>query len=226
VEWEEFLPKLATALDTSVRDSEEIQWRCLKAVMAVQEVDESLRDPPFVVRMRRFGQTLGWFGPFDGGLMARVEETLRQPWFFGDAERAHVEDLLRMQEPGTFLVRASTTVSTAFTITKVSRDRRVNHQRIDYRPGAGYTIKLMTSAGKKLIQERVTLAKFITDLGPHLFLRHPAPRWPYEALFSEQPSNIEGYLVQEDGVDDEDFLASNPASLAELGSSGATMLHQ
>jgi len=225
VEWGEFLPKLATALGATVRDAEELQWRALKAVMAVQEVDESLRDPPYVVRMRRFGQVLGWFGPFDGSLVTRVEETLRSPWFFGDAEREEVEDLLRKQEPGTFLVRASTTVSTAFTITKVSRDRRVNHQRIDYRPGAGYTIKLMTSAGKKLIQENVSLSKFITDLSPHLFLRQPAPRWPYEALFSEQPTNIEGYLVQEDGVDDEDYMADGPGSLAELGSSGATMLH-
>ena len=86
------------------------------------------------VTMENFGAILNWFGPLKGkegsSFMDTVRSTLRNTWFHGDLQTEESNRLLEMRPSGTFLVRFSTAIRGAFTISKVDVSGKSVHQRI------------------------------------------------------------------------------------------------
>lgn len=225
VEWKTFATTFAEYLRLPFPRLDSPEWRAMAALLAEEDQDPTLTNPPKVVTMERFGQVLSWFGPLQieandaeqsqdttssssspapTSFLNHITETLRCPWFHGDVDRFHTERHLQNKSPGTFLVRVSTTVAGAFTISKMSRKGKVNHQRIDFKPGKGFTIKIMTaSSGSRLVSENSSLPAFIAKIGPALNLNQPLEPSPYAGIFEEDDSsgNIEGYLLPESESD-------------------------
>jgi hypothetical protein len=85
-----------------------------------------------IVRLERFGQVCDWFGPLKSNfsILERVRNVLRCGWFHGDISTQEAENRLMTKEVGTFLVRFSTSAPGAFTISKVSINGQIHHQRI------------------------------------------------------------------------------------------------
>jgi len=87
------------------------------------------------------------------GILKRMIKVCHQPWFHGFCDRKQAESLCMTLKPYNFLVRISDMgrervdlqPRACFTITKVGKNRRVNHQRIAYVPGQGYSVTLQPS---------------------------------------------------------------------------------
>lgn len=59
---------------------------------------DNLQSDPLVT-MRRFGQIMGWFGPFDeeGAFLTEMAAVVSQPWFHGDLSPEHGSSRLLQQ---------------------------------------------------------------------------------------------------------------------------------
>jgi len=89
---------------------------------------------PYLVSLEKFAHFINWFGPIDirSSIIDKMCSVMEKPWFFGDFTKEQAEESLAAEQPGTFLVRASTTQQDQpFTISKVSAKRKINHQRIN-----------------------------------------------------------------------------------------------
>lgn len=80
-----------------------------------------------------------------GEWVKNLRETVMQEWFFGDQDSKEAEKALSKRPKGTFLVRMSASHPGQFTISKMGSSG-INHQRITYQPGAGYTLKVRGTA--------------------------------------------------------------------------------
>lgn len=88
-------------------------------------------------------------------------------WFHGDIERPGSETLLEPQKPGTYLVRVSLTEpeKTPFTISKVGKDGKISHQRINLmKDRSGYYVYLKSSKGQKKIEAQGGLEALINTV--------------------------------------------------------------
>jgi len=63
--WKNFVPPFFAAIRRPVPDAENAHFRCLKAVLAEESQDATLKDPPFLVDVERFGRFLSFFGPME-----------------------------------------------------------------------------------------------------------------------------------------------------------------
>lgn len=190
---------------------DDLNFECLKAILPLKDSDPTLRDPPLVVNIERFGHTLEFFGPLavdpaqpSTNLLERIKATMKQPWFHGDITTAEAEKLLNTQKKGHFLVRLSTSQAGCFTISKVSRSGGISHQRIDYKPDKGFSLVLNNSKkGKRTVQDTVSLQHLIESVKTELYLKAPCPGSPYESIFTRSKSKLDGYLIfDSDGEDD------------------------
>jgi len=101
-----------------------------------------------VVTMDRFGKVLSWFGPlvdlqYGVIILDKIRLLLQKKWFHGDISTKDAEIRLMGKMPGAYLARFSTSASGTYTLSKVSKDGSLNHQRIIYQqlPGAtGFAI--------------------------------------------------------------------------------------
>jgi len=202
--YEQFLSAFLSHLGLLPTAVEDLTLSCFKAVMSVKDDDKSYKDPPDVVYLERFGQMLGFFGPIEQNTvsMQRIKNTLKQPWFHGDISKTAAEEKLISIKKGrgSFLVRFSFTTSGCFTISKVSTKGGINHQRIDYKPGKGFSITYNTKKGKKSHRSD-SLVDLITMIKADLHLKTPCPNNPYEHLFSKAKTPLEGYLGVENDSD-------------------------
>jgi len=118
------------AWDGTARPFTDINCKCLKAVVATKPLIESDIE---VVSMDQFGKVLAWFGDLrnDGAdILDKMRELMTCPWFHGDISQQESEDRLANKPEGTFLLRFSTTEDGAYTISKVSAQGGVSHQRV------------------------------------------------------------------------------------------------
>lgn len=209
--WKYFTRAFYAAINRDPPDEfteDELQHRCLKAVLAKQDTDKSFRDPPFTVAIEDFGRFLSFFGPIrpeaEASVVDNLVECLSKEWFFGDISKDDAETILKRNTRGFFLIRLSTTVAGSFTISKVSRKEKINHQRIDYNPTEGYTIRIV-KGGEAQVVVRDTLPKLIEAVADGLFLKTPCADGPYRYLFEKaQTEDMEGYLLAPSDDDDDD----------------------
>eukprot|EP01102_Stenamoeba_stenopodia_P006404 TRINITY_DN1755_c0_g2_i1.p1 TRINITY_DN1755_c0_g2~~TRINITY_DN1755_c0_g2_i1.p1 ORF type:complete len:320 (+),score=100.47 TRINITY_DN1755_c0_g2_i1:887-1846(+) len=188
----------------------ELHYECLKSILPVKESDSTLRDPPLIVNIDRFGHMLSLFGPLyndpnaPSNFLEKIKNCMKQPWFHGDITTSEAEKLLHSQKPGSFLVRLSTTQAGAYTISKVSRKGQINHQRIEYKPDKGFSVSIQTKKGKKTVTDTTSLQHLVEATKSDLYLKVPCPGSPYEFLFAKNKSKLDGYLIfDSDGEDDE-----------------------
>jgi hypothetical protein len=174
--------------------------------------------------MEHFGVLLSWFGPLEikqgegeTTLLDRVYETLSQDWFHGDIEKPACEAALNNKPPGTYLVRVSNTVpGQPFTISKVSSNGQINHQRIEFNPQRGYRIVVQSRSGPHVLADNSTLKHFIEKIAPALSLVYPHGPNPYKAIIHPPEANLlGGYLMNQaefsDSSSSDDDIGLDPA---------------
>jgi len=140
VSWREFAQVLAFVLQLPIH-----QFDSLKALLAVTPENELLEDQ--VVTLERFSHILTWFGPFFipeycGKILSEVNELQNSLWFHGYISKDVSEKRLFHRNPGTWLLRLSTTnPSYPFTISKVMQDKTFQHKRVkQLEDGSGFNV--------------------------------------------------------------------------------------
>eukprot|EP00276_Gloeochaete_wittrockiana_P020233 CAMPEP_0184340384 /NCGR_PEP_ID=MMETSP1089-20130417/9072_1 /TAXON_ID=38269 ORGANISM="Gloeochaete wittrockiana, Strain SAG46.84" /NCGR_SAMPLE_ID=MMETSP1089 /ASSEMBLY_ACC=CAM_ASM_000445 /LENGTH=519 /DNA_ID=CAMNT_0026668183 /DNA_START=54 /DNA_END=1613 /DNA_ORIENTATION=- len=205
VEWDEFVQPFYNMLNTPLPmvPTDCLKHMCIKTLLAEPSSDKTLIDPPDIVTIEKLGAVLDWFGPAvsppgEQDILSRVMRTCKQPWFHGDIDGRKAESLLKAFREGYFLVRLSTTFSGSFTVSKVTQTRRINHQRIDYKPGQGFTIKIVDEAQETHIKRSApgqSLRAFLKTLEAELFLIEPCPGSRFRSIFQKRRTEgIDGYL--------------------------------
>jgi serine/threonine protein kinase len=125
--------------------NETLNFKCLHAVLADPGTPGAEGMGDDVVSMEKWGKILAWFGPLvdlKNGviILDKIRVLLQNNWFHGDISTKEAENRLIAKGPGAFLIRFSTSAPGTYTMSKVSRDGSINHQRILYQPGAGFFI--------------------------------------------------------------------------------------
>jgi len=167
--------------------------KALKELLSQKEDDKTKKNPQDIVDIERLGVLLMSFGPLEH-MLDNVDPVLRQPWFHGEISMAESENRLANQPAGTFLVRLSNSKPGQLTISKMSHTGKINHQRFEYIPGQGFSIKI---GGHVRVMD-VPLYKFVAELQRlnDLRLDFPAPGSKFKSLYTNIAA--EGYLVDDD----------------------------
>jgi len=182
------------------------KYQCLKMLVSTPNPDTSIVNAPNLVTIEGFGSLLDFFGPIEGqdrDIITRIMRLCKQDWFHGNISKNRAEQLLRTYREGYYLVRLSESTPGAFAISKVSQTKKINHQRIVYKPDVGFTIKIQTSEGPKLFRSQPgkSLRSFLKSLENELFLTSPCPGSKFKVeIFSKkriETDNIEGYLGED-----------------------------
>jgi serine/threonine protein kinase len=221
INWEKFLVALMRALSLPAADPEDIQVRCLKAILGEKSKDPTMHDQ-WIVTLDRFGKVCDLFGPVlaappkrSSNILQNVHDVLRTEWFHGEISREEAESRLTGVVPGTYLVRLSTTSGNCFTISKMSKSGKINHQRIKYSHADGFSITVQSPKGGKggqtvTSQGSLSLERFIAKIANDLYLKRPLPG-PFRSLFVKNTA-LDGYLFNEEDAEgdfDDDGNASD-----------------
>jgi serine/threonine protein kinase len=221
INWEKFLVALMRALSLPAADPEDIQVRCLKAILGEKSKDPTMHDQ-WIVTLDRFGKVCDLFGPVlaappkrNSNILQNVHDVLRTEWFHGEISREEAESRLTGVVPGTYLVRLSTTSGNCFTISKMSKSGKINHQRIKYSHADGFSITVQSPKGGKggqtvTSQGSLSLERFIAKIANDLYLKRPLPG-PFRSLFVKNTA-LDGYLFNEEDAEgdfDDDGNASD-----------------
>lgn len=102
-------------------------------------------------------------------------------------------------------VRLSTTSGNCFTISKMSKSGKINHQRIKYSHADGFSITVQSPKGGKggqtvTSQGSLSLERFIAKIANDLYLKRPSPG-PFRSLFVKNTA-LDGYLFNEEDAGD------------------------
>ncbi|KAN0014456.1 hypothetical protein ACTFIU_000774 [Dictyostelium citrinum] len=117
----------------------ELNFKCLKSIIVSSPKGPHEEE---VVLMEQFGKVLAWFGNLkeDGSqILDKIRQLMECAWFHGDISTSESENRLRQKPEGTFLVRFSTSEYGAYTISKVSKNGGISHQRI-HRPQGKFQV--------------------------------------------------------------------------------------
>jgi len=181
-------------LDEAPPASEELNFNCLKAVIAEEPTGPVYKTEPIVL-MEKFGKIICWFGPLVDQqkgviILDKIRGLLFKRWFHGELSTQAAETKLTGKGIGTFLMRFSTSAPGAYTVSKVAKDGSIAHQRVNYVPNQGFIIN------GRLYESLDSLVK---EAGVDLGLTNACAPWPYNFLFMEV--NKSGYLQNSiDGV--------------------------
>lgn len=100
-----------------------------------------------------------------------------------------------MHRRGTFLVRLSTSSYGTYTISKVGKNKKTSHTRIEYVPSKGFSLHVVqakpgtTEMQKEEIIGQGPLSTFLATVAETLFLKRPLPSARYRALFEQLESS-------------------------------------
>lgn len=156
VSWPDFAEALCDMLkipddsELSAGDQDRIRLnlRCLKAIVADKPKGQTpARKNESMVNIQNWGKILEWFGPIADPattphthtILDDVRELLEKPWFHGDTDTTQAQERLSGKAGGTFLVRFSS-VEGWFTISQISSDRIIQHQRVRHKPSEPYYV--------------------------------------------------------------------------------------
>jgi len=201
--WTDFANKFAALLKIQ-HNPKELNFLCLKKILATPNKEPNPKEPD-VVTLEKFSHIISWFGPIvldhkGFTILDKLRILMQKDWFHGDIDKQRSEDLLSGQSKGTFLVRTSTTSRNApFTISKVSKKGKINHQRINKRPDGLFELQIVyqsTGKTKTEVSKDDSLITFIKQIGDELYLEHPCPGSVYKALFLS--TKVEGYLATDE----------------------------
>jgi len=208
VEWSKFIDWFCK--EFKVRDlkykkqnEEDVEVKCLKAIVAVDSNDPT--NPEKIVSLESFGNMCSFFGPLTDPvtnkciIFSTIKDVVINDWFFGAIGKDDAEALLTGKERGVFLIRLSTTNKGCFTVSKVTRQGNIAHQRIQYTPRVGFSFQKRSGT----ITENVSLSNFLEKVKAELGLSVSCPGNPFKALFLAKPA-LDGYLAMADDVDDDD----------------------
>jgi len=194
VPFSEFLPLFLQFTKLSMPDV--IQLECFKQIL-VTELRDNIMEPVEVVNIEQFGQLLDNFGPCSLEqkkkdkvsiitIFDRIYRICKQPWFHGDISKVKAEQMLRAYKEGYFLIRLSTTEAGCFTISRVTRQNTIHHQRINYKADSGYTTKLVVNKQTKIISaQNKSLRSFISLIKTDLHLVSACPGSKYRPIFQK-----------------------------------------
>eukprot|EP01103_Thecamoeba_quadrilineata_P019190 TRINITY_DN7669_c0_g1_i1.p1 TRINITY_DN7669_c0_g1~~TRINITY_DN7669_c0_g1_i1.p1 ORF type:complete len:518 (+),score=108.01 TRINITY_DN7669_c0_g1_i1:27-1580(+) len=190
--WKDFIEGFSNCLvlnPNQYRDEDAIEHRVLKHLLAQKSSDRSLKIPPDVVKLERFGSMLKFFGPADQYFVRNIIDMLRRPDFYGELSTADAENYLNgsKEKKGTYLVRLSSQVG-YFTISRLG-SKGIQHYRILYKPGRGYTINITTKKGqKKVFSDVPTFQGLVDAVKSELELGKPVstPPSPFLVLFAKK----------------------------------------
>eukprot|EP00029_Vermamoeba_vermiformis_P009351 TRINITY_DN4633_c1_g1_i1.p1 TRINITY_DN4633_c1_g1~~TRINITY_DN4633_c1_g1_i1.p1 ORF type:complete len:529 (-),score=229.48 TRINITY_DN4633_c1_g1_i1:181-1767(-) len=185
VDFAKFAKALYATLKLPPPGPKDLQFRLLSALCALS----NKRDDRQVATLERFSLFTKWFGPLKGAkknILDTMQTVCENPWFHGDIERPGSETLLEPQKPGTYLVRVSLTEpeKTPFTISKVGKDGKISHQRINImKDRSGYYVYLKSSKGQKKIEAQGGLDVLINTAPKELYLKKPCPGSKFTSYF-------------------------------------------
>jgi len=203
VEWAEFQKRFAETLKLPVPNPKDLNFACLRKLITSPNTDPNARDPD-IVKLEKFGHLLNWFGPIviehkGFSILDKIRVLMQKEWFHGDISKEVSEDLLTAQPKGSFLVRTSVTErNSPFTVSKVTKKGKINHQRIQKRQDGKFEVSIKYSNGKTSteVSKDDLLVPFIRSLSSELFLDSACPGSRFKSLFVQ--TKIEGYLQSSD----------------------------
>jgi len=152
-----------------------------------------------LVDIEKFGNGLKWFGKIrqDTQTIAnRVEDVMKQPWFFGDIDTIEAQEKVEMHKatPGTFLVRlnlgGSAKVEDApYTITSSSVKGSYHTRCYTRQEKVGFIVQI--KKGEEKVNKVASNSSLIEDLIRKLcelkdICVTPVPGHPYARIFSER----------------------------------------
>jgi len=203
VAWTDFQKAFAELLKLPQPNPKDLNFICLRRILVTPNKDPDAKDPD-CVQLEKFGHVIDWFGPIvldhkGFSVLDKIRVLMQKDWFHGDVSKEAAEDLLSPQSKGTFLVRTSVTEkSSPFTISKVTKKGKINHQRIQKKPDGKFEITIKYSNGKTAteVSKDDLLVPFIRSLASELYLETACPGGKYKAIFLQ--TKIEGYKQTSD----------------------------
>eukprot|EP01117_Protostelium_nocturnum_P002786 TRINITY_DN13709_c0_g1_i1.p1 TRINITY_DN13709_c0_g1~~TRINITY_DN13709_c0_g1_i1.p1 ORF type:complete len:561 (+),score=199.63 TRINITY_DN13709_c0_g1_i1:207-1889(+) len=138
VPWESFLMHLSTHL--RVASNQKI-FQGLRSMLVKNDRD--------LVHIEDFGNLLKWFGPLEEGqdknFLGTMQNLFNKRWFHGDISQESAETSLAGTEPGTYLIRFSSTPGN-FALSKMvenhNKEKVILHIRILHTPGKNFSLHL------------------------------------------------------------------------------------
>jgi hypothetical protein len=118
-----------------------VNLKCLKALLVDRHKSNQ------VVSLEEFGKTLKWFGPITPpdhtppgqSFLDHIRIMLQKQWFHGKTDKEEAEARLSGKVAGTYLIRFSS-VDGFYTVSVLTPNRRIMHQRIEHVPGGPFII--------------------------------------------------------------------------------------
>ena len=171
---------------------------CLDTLLATEYCD-GIMVPEKVVNIERFGNFLRTFGPIQveyreqvKDIFTRVKNICRHSWFFGDIDKNELDRIFRTQKPGSFLVRLSSRVPECFTLSYLSSENVIRHQRILNRGVEGFVA--VDTAGQMLaiVKSSHSLRSIVEQLKKVFNLRKAIIGSLFAITFMEKVSDEKG----------------------------------
>jgi len=148
-----------------------------------------------LVTVDEFGKLLERLGPLEypdtkngNCLMDRIADLTCKPWFHGELPTKQAENMLRIKESGTFLVRFSNSSRNSYCISSVTKDKKVKHATIPYKSDSGVELSGTKYKG---------ICELVEENSERLHLKEPAANSKYAWLYGKDLAGVLGY-----GVDD------------------------
>jgi len=175
VKWEKFLTEFFSFISLPPPTPGDVKARSLKSIF--DNLEDKVVD---TITQESFNKMLQWFGPLVPNSYEIIEKVIElelKAWFHGKISGKEAESKVKVQSPGTFLLRFSSTEYGCYAITVLAAINNPKHFRILHKPGQGYIM------GKL---ECKTLDEVIQKFSKELHLKSPCPGSIFLPIFSNQ----------------------------------------